>query len=115
MELRTLKTLDLKKVIKEAKFSIYPSKWFENCPFSVMESQMYGTPVIGARIGGIPELIEDGKTGELFESGNFEDLKSKISNLYNDNEKLKKYTENCKEIKFDSILEYYEKLMDIYK
>ncbi len=106
---------ELEKLIKEAKFSIYPSKWFENCPFSVMESQMYGTPVIGARIGGIPELIEDGKTGELFESGNFEDLKSKISNLYNDNEKLKKYTENCKEIKFDSILEYYEKLMDIYK
>ena len=106
---------ELEKLIKEAKFSIYPSKWFENCPFSVMESQMYGTPVIGARIGGIPELIEDGKTGELFENGNFEDLKSKISNLYNDNEKLKKYIENCKEIKFDSILEYYEKLMDIYK
>ena len=31
---------------------------------------MYGTPVLGANIGGIPELILVGKTGELFESGN---------------------------------------------
>ena len=36
---------------------------------------MYGTPVLGADIGGIPELIHVGKTGELFESGNAEDLK----------------------------------------
>ena len=47
----------LEKLIREARFSIYPSEWYENCPFSVMESQMYGTPVLGANIGGIPELI----------------------------------------------------------
>ena len=55
----------LEKLIREARFSIYPSEWYENCPFSVMESQMYGTPVLGAEIGGIPELIQVGKTGEL--------------------------------------------------
>ena len=38
----------LEKLIREARFSIYPSEWYENCPFSVMESQMYGTPVLGA-------------------------------------------------------------------
>ena len=37
---------------------------------------MYGTPVLGANIGGIPELISVGSTGELFESGNGEDLKN---------------------------------------
>ena len=63
----------LEKLIREARFSIYPSEWYENCPFSVMESQMYGTPVLGANIGGIPELIQVGKTGEMFESGNAED------------------------------------------
>ena len=67
----------LEKLIREARFSIYPSEWYENCPFSVMESQMYGTPVLGANIGGIPELISVGSTGELFESGNGEDLKLK--------------------------------------
>ena len=51
----------LETLIREARFSIYPSEWYENCPFSVMESQMYGTPVLGADIGGIPELIQVGK------------------------------------------------------
>ena len=54
----------LEQLIREARFSVYPSEWFENCPFSVMESQKYGTPVLGANIGGIPELIENGKKGE---------------------------------------------------
>ena len=105
----------LETLIREAKFSIYPSEWYENCPFSVMESQMYGTPVLGADIGGIPELIEVGKTGELFESGNAEELKNKIEQLWNDNDKLNKYTENCKNIKFDTIDEYCEKLINIYR
>ena len=49
---------DLQRLIAEARFSVYPSEWYENCPFSVMESQMHGTPVLGAKIGGIPELIQ---------------------------------------------------------
>lgn len=102
----------LEKLIREAKFSIYPSEWFENCPFSVMESQMYGTPVLGANIGGIPELIQVGKTGELFESGNKEDLKNKIIQLNESN--IQDYVEDCKNIQFDTINEYYEKLRDIY-
>lgn len=105
----------LEKLIREAQFSIYPSEWYENCPFSVMESQMYGTPVLGARIGGIPELIEEGRTGELFESRNVEDLKNKILGLWEKREKIEKYNKNCKRIKFDTIEEYVEKLMMIYK
>ena len=105
----------LEKLIREARFSIYPSEWYENCPFSVMESQMYGTPVLGANIGGIPELILVGKTGELFESGNGEDLKNKIEELWNHKEKLDKYSENCKDINFDTIEEYCNKLIKIYE
>lgn len=105
----------LETLIREAKFSIYPSEWYENCPFSVMESQMYGTPVIGADIGGIPELIEVGKTGELFESGNAKDLKEKVEKLWNDKNRLNTYTDNCADIKFDNIDMYYKKLMKIYE
>lgn len=98
----------LEKLIIEAKFSVYPSEWYENCPFSVMESQMYGTPVLGADIGGIPELIEVGKTGELFESGNKEELKSKIREMSN-----KQYKVDS--VSFDTVDEYCQKLMKIYK
>lgn len=105
---------ELEKLVREAKFTIYPSEWYENCPFSVMESQMYGTPVIGADIGGIPEIIENGKTGELFESGNISDLQSKVLNLYNDDEKLTTYIKNCKDVHFDTTEEYVEKLIKYY-
>ena len=105
----------LETLIREARFSIYPSEWYENCPFSVMESQMYGTPVIGARIGGIPELIEENKTGLLYESGNKDELKSKIKQLWENEELAKQYHENCKNIRYDSIQEYVTKLMKYYK
>lgn len=104
----------LEDLIREARFSVYPSEWYENCPFSVMESQLYGTPVIGADIGGVPELIKPGKTGELFESGNGSDLKEKIRTLWNDLDKLNKYIENCQNSSFDSIKQYCERLMKIY-
>lgn len=104
----------LEKMIREARFSVYPSLWYENCPFSIMESQMFGTPVLGADIGGIPELISVGKTGELFESGNSYDLKKKIQKLWGNKALTRKYSENCKYIHFDTIDKYYEKLMKIY-
>ena len=105
----------LEQLIREARFSIYPSEWYENCPFSVMESQMYGTPVLGADIGGIPELIRVGETGELFESGNVNDLKDMILKLWNDKCLTEKYSQNCKEVGFDTVEEYVEKLMEIYE
>ena len=105
----------LETLIREARFSVYPSEWYENCPFSVMESQMYGTPVLGADIGGIPELIRAGETGELFESGNVNDLKDKILELWNDKGLTEKYSQNCKDVGFDTVEEYVEKLMGIYE
>ena len=103
----------LEMLIREARFTVYPSEWYENCPFSVMESQMYGTPVLGADIGGIPELIKVGETGELFESGNVEELVQSIMALYTDKVKLAGYCDQCRDIQFDTIEQYTEKLMRI--
>ena len=105
----------METLIREARFSIYPSEWYENCPFSVMESQMYGTPVLGANIGGIPELIQNGKTGELFASSDAKDLKEKIEKLWEDKALTDSYSKNCQDISFDTIEEYYKKLMKIYE
>lgn len=105
----------LETLIREARFTVYPSEWYENCPFSVMESQMYGTPVLGANIGGIPELIQVGETGELFESGNGEELLQKIQMLYKDKTKLAIYSDNCSRIRFDTLEQYTKKLMCIFE
>ena len=105
---------ELETCIREARFSVCPSEWYENCPLSVMESLLYGTPVLGADIGGIRELIEDGKTGELFESKNAGELKEKIRRMWDQREITRQYTQNCKDIKFDTVEQYAKKLMKIY-
>lgn len=106
--------VELKRLIAEALCSVYPSEWYENCPFSVIESQMYGTPVIGSRMGGIPELIEDGTTGLMFEAGNPDDLEKKLRYLLEEQTVLEKYTENCKGVSFETPETYYKQLLEIY-
>lgn len=93
----------LEMLIREARLTVYPSEWYENCPFSVMESQMYGTPVLGADIGGIPELIRVGETGELFESGNVGELKNKILRML---AFAADYSEGCTAVDFMDAEQY---------
>lgn len=104
----------LEKLIRQARFTVYPSEWYENCPFSVMESQQYGTAVLGADIGGIPELIEEGVTGELFEAGNKEQLKEKLLRLWEDPSLTAAYSANCRNVQFDTVKTYTEKLLKLY-
>jgi len=105
---------DLVKIISEALFSVFPSECNENCPFSVMESQMYGTPVIGANIGGIPELLGDGHTGLFFQPTNVDDLVDKISTLWNNKSMLEELTVNCLKTEFDTPDIYGQKLLQLY-
>ena len=73
---------EIKSLIEKARFSVIPSECYENNPLSGIESLYLGTPVLGANIGGIPELIETNRNGLLFESGNKEDLRNKIDEMY---------------------------------
>lgn len=110
-----LKGEELKQMIAKARFSVFTSEWYENCPFSVMESQKYGTPVIAADIGGVPELLQDRVTGELFEPGNAEQLEEKIRRLWENEELCEQYSQNCRNVKFDSVEEYCRKMLEIYE
>ena len=65
---------DLQREVGNARFSVLSSEWRENMPYSGLESLAAKTPVIGANIGGIPELVVEGRTGFAFESGNEGDL-----------------------------------------
>lgn len=105
---------ELEMLIRKAAATICPSEIYENCPFSVIESQMYCTAAVGARIGGIPELIDEGRTGELFEAGNPEELETKLRKILLTKETVRKYSENCKTKPFETPDTYYHKLMEIY-
>ena len=104
---------DFRPIIEGAKFMVLPSECSENNPLTVIESQSLGTPVLGARIGGIPELIEDSVTGMTFESGNVEDLKEKIKLMWNASFDYKAIADNA--VKRYSSETYYKQLMKYYK
>jgi len=104
-------------LLQKVSFLVVPSIWYENNPLSVIESLCLGTPVLGAAIGGIPELIEEGKTGLLFQASNADDLKEKISSFFSQIEKKRDFQSS--EIACDaqdrfSEAGYYQKLMAIY-
>lgn len=73
---------ELNNTIRDSIFTVLPSEWYENYPYSILESFALGKPVVGSRIGGIPELIRHGETGLTFEAGNVEDLSEKIRELF---------------------------------
>jgi len=56
-------------LLSQADHLLIPSLWYENAPVAVVEAAAYGIGVIGSRIGGIPELVTEGRTGLLFEPG----------------------------------------------
>lgn len=104
----------LKDVVQGARFSVCPSECNENCPFSVMESIMLGTPVLGSDRGGIAELIEDGKTGWLFPAGDRNALRNEIERIWNSDEP-ELWSKACQMVQFDSLSQYGEKLLELYR
>ena len=87
---------ELRDTIARAALSVVPSEWLENSPFAVLEALTFGTPVLGANAGGIPELIEPGVTGELFAFRDAADLERRLVSLWGDRERLARYAQGCR-------------------
>src|SRR5262249_5517492 len=60
---------------------VVPSVWPENSPLVIREAFLSGAPVVASRIGGIPEIVEDGRNGLLFEPGDTGDLRRALERL----------------------------------
>ncbi len=109
---------ELHSYVKKAKFIVVPSVCFENNTMVIPEAYTLGTPAIASRIGGIPEFVEEGKNGYLFEPRSVQQLKEAIEKALrlSDGE----YKEMCKNARsfadahFTEDI-YYEKLMALYK
>jgi len=107
---------NLKKEIKRSMFSIIPSECYETFGLTIIESYALGKPVIGSRIGGIPELVIDGVTGYTFEPGNAEDLRCKILTLCEKPEKIIQMGKNARNLAEENYNteKHYKRLMEIY-
>ena len=107
---------ELITLYRKANVSVVPSIWYDNSPMVIYESLTNGTPVIGSSMGGIPELIEKGYNGFLFETGNVEELKAILENLIEHPSELKRLEEGAFEsVKKYDMDEHIRKLEELYK
>lgn len=104
--------IEVKKYMKGAKALIFPSRWYEGAPLTIIESQKIGLPcIVSENCAGV-EFIKNGYT---FEMGNIEELIKKVNILENDN-KTRKLSENAynRYWKQPLLKENYEKILKKY-
>lgn len=111
-----LKPDAVKEAIRNSRFVVVPSIWYENCPYSVMETLTIGKPIIGADIAGIPELVKKEYSGLIYKYDDINELASKMLYLFDNEEIAKQYGKNAKE---QAVLEYgkekyYKNILKIY-
>jgi len=96
---------------------VLPSVCYEGFPLILAEAMLHGKPVICSRIGGLPEIVDDGVTGLLFEPGNAEDLAEKIQHLWEHPEVCRKMGEAGREkaLREYSQQRYYERMMNVFE
>ncbi|MBI3492708.1 MAG: glycosyltransferase family 4 protein [Acidobacteria bacterium] len=78
---------------------VVPSLWLENSPLVIHEAYMAGVPVVGARIGGIPDLIDEGRTGLLYDPASPTDLAAALRGLLEDPERVRAFARTAPSIK----------------
>lgn len=71
-----------------SRFVVVPSIWYENFPYVINQSFAFGKPVVGSNMGGIPELVQHGRRGLIYESTDPEALAEAISELWNSSDKV---------------------------
>ena len=101
-------------VTRKCKFVVVPSIWYENCPYSVLETLAIGKPIIGSNMGGIPELVIDNENGFIYNT--VDELAQKMNLLFEDEEQVNKFSKKSKELakqNYDREV-YYNKLKQIY-
>jgi len=108
---------ELYSAIKRALFTVVPSEWYENNPRSVIEAFALGKPVIGSNIGGIPELIKNRETGLLYEAGNTESLRNKITWFLDNRPRIPAMGKAGRQFVEDELNQttHYEQLIKIYE
>lgn len=107
----------LKSLIAKAMFVVVPSEWYENSPLVIYEPFALGTPVIGARIGGIPEFITDGETGWLYPSKDVEALTEKMAWMLDNPQAVRDMGQRARrfaEVHF-GLEEHAQWLVDLYR
>ncbi|HUL35061.1 MAG TPA: glycosyltransferase family 4 protein [Candidatus Eisenbacteria bacterium] len=82
--------------LKRARFLVFPSEWYEGLPLTIVEAFACGVPVLASRIGSMIELVDDGRTGLLFNSGDPRDLAAKVEWAWYHTEQMEEMGRNAR-------------------
>lgn len=108
--------VELENIIKNARFTLIPSIWYDNLPNTALESFQYSKPVIASNIGSLPELVQDGVNGYLFTAGDAGALCEKIK-LLDDGNTVETMGKNSREVLEQKFAPntHYETLMKLFE
>jgi glycosyltransferase involved in cell wall biosynthesis len=112
-----LRGKELDEIFYQSRLLVFPSLWFEGFPNVVAQAMACGKPVIATGIGALAEIVDDGKTGLLYDPANKEDLAQKIEFLWNNPELCREMGKAGQEKARAEYSEekFYERLMTIYE
>ena len=107
----------LKQFFASTRILVLCSVWFEGFPMTVVEAMGQGKTIVSSRIGGLPEIVEDGITGRLFQPGNSNDLAEKIRSLWQQPERCLQMGRAGREkaAREYSVEAYYQRLIKRYQ
>ena len=106
---------EARQIIGESKVLVSPSACWETFGLAAAEAMSVGTPSVVANVGGLPDIVQDGRFGEVFESGNPESCAEAIKRLL----ERPNYDEICAAAQHEAETKYtveanYKRLMEIY-
>lgn len=84
------------KLLKESGIFLFPS-YHEGMPMAVLEAMAYGMAVVSTKVGGIPQIIEDGVSGYLCEPGNIEEIFGRLLTLSEDRDQRKRMGDKARQ------------------
>jgi len=107
---------ELAKMYERASVTVVPSIWYEPFGLIIIESFRYGTPVVASNIGSIPEIIQSGYNGVLFEAGNVTGLRELLESLIENPFELRRLSKGAfQSVRNYDVSEHVNRLQEIYE
>ncbi len=102
--------------IRNAKFLIFPSVWYECFPLTLIEAFACGVPVIASELGAMAEIVSAGRTGIFFQAGDASDLREKSLWAFSHPEEMESLGRECRREFLDNYTadRNFDQLMKIY-
>lgn len=104
----------LKEILSKVHLVVFPSIWEENYPLVVREALLHGLPVLGSSLGGVPEAIQEGVNGFLFDPYKEGDLAGKLELILKNPGILERLAEGARNTRIESMEDHMTKILKIY-